>query len=355
MIIDNKQLHEKVLTGVVNRAAKDEHYYQVPGASGYYLSDYGTLRKMNKKGRYRKVAMFFSMKLACEAYSVQFDGEDHCRTMSVQRLMRMTFYPNENFIYLSNPKFNPFAKDRWYIGNLHPLTNRDLITESIMAKIERREPRYSEEFKGATFVNRIRSASKPFRDYIDDTRANIISRATNRNVKRVKPQYRNTTIDPEIINDPEAFRAWMINSIYDYNEPLQIDKDILSFGETNCYSLNTMAFVPARINYLFRQSSSNLGFGIRKYTTKESVKYRVGIHKDGKLEYVFYTDYAEALKIARQNRAEHIRTIVAEERAKGMMPEHILACMEKWAIRCENGLVKIWEPRADIEEETNGN
>ena len=354
MVIDNKKLHEKVLTGVVNRASKEEHFYQVPGASDYFISDYGTLRRLNEQGRYRKVTPFFSTELACEAYTIKFDGDDYFRVMSIARLMRITFYPNESYIYLSNPRSNPFAKDRWYIGNLHALTNKELIVESIMAKIEHREPRYPEKHKGASFINRVHCATKPFRDFIDDTRSNIVSRATNKKVKRIKPQYRDTTIDPEIINNPEAFRDWMLRNYYEYDEPLQIDKDILSFGETNCYSLDTMALVPARINYLFRQPSGDLGFGIRKHTTKGSVTYRVGIHQDSNFRYDYYEDYEEALEVARQDRAKHIRTIVAEERAKGLMPEHILACMEEWAVRCENGLVKLWEPRNDSEEDTDG-
>lgn len=353
MIIDNKQLHEKILP-CISDGARDEHYYQVPGASNYYISDYGTLRRQNAKGRYRKVKLFFSTKLASEAYRIKYDGEDHFRIVSVSCLMRTTFYPNESYIYLSNPRYNPFSKDRWFIGNLHPLTNRELIVESIMAKIEHREPQYPETYKGATFINRIRYGTTPFREYIEHKRSNIISRSCNPNVKKKCPQYRDTTVDPEIVNNPEAFKEWMLSNYYEYDEPLQIDKDILSFGETNCYSLDTMALVPARINYLFRQPSGDLGFGIRKRTTKGSVTYRVGIHQDSNFRYDYYEDYEEALKVARQDRAKHIRTIVAEEQAKGLMPEHILACMEEWAVRCENGLVKMWEPRNDSEEDTDG-
>ncbi len=61
--------------------------------------------------------------------------------------------------------------------------------------------------------------------------------------------------------------------------------------------------------------------------------------------------YIEALRAGRNRKANYIRKVVADEREKGYMPEYILEAMEKWANRCELGLVKMWEPSEEILEE----
>lgn len=50
------------------------------------------------------------------------------------------------------------------------------------------------------------------------------------------------------------------------------------------------------------------------------------------------------MRAGRNRKADYIRKVVADEREKGYMPEYILDAMEKWANRCELGLVKLWEP-----------
>lgn len=58
--------------------------------------------------------------------------------------------------------------------------------------------------------------------------------------------------------------------------------------------------------------------------------------------------YIEALQAGHSKRANYIRKIVAKERKAGFIPEKILAAMEKWANRCELGLIKIWEPSEEV-------
>ena len=60
--------------------------------------------------------------------------------------------------------------------------------------------------------------------------------------------------------------------------------------------------------------------------------------------------YAEALQAGRERKARFIRSVVAKEREKGYMPENILAAMEIWADRCEQGLVDLWESSDEIKK-----
>lgn len=58
--------------------------------------------------------------------------------------------------------------------------------------------------------------------------------------------------------------------------------------------------------------------------------------------------YVEALQAGCSKRANYIRKIVAKERKARFIPERILAAMEKWANRCELGLIKMWEPSEEV-------
>lgn len=352
MIIDNKDLHPvyvpviKPPAGVVN-----EYFYQVPGASDYVISDYGRLYRKNEQGNYRKINLVYYD--GEDAYPIQFDGESDTKVVLVRRIMAMTFFPGENKIYLKKPVFNPFSKQakRWSLYNLHVLMGRNDIIEHILAKIEHREPNYDDSKKHISFINRP-EFKEPFRKFITRTWSNMVSRATNPKIKERYPRYLDTTIDPDLQESSKLFGQWYFDAYYTYPEKLEVDKDILGLGETNRYQIGLIALVPNHLNKIFIKGKSELGYSIYQKVDAAGKKYYKIFGSvfdyDGYAPKDVYCDtYIEALQTARKMKANYLRRIAAKERADGHMPEYILVAIEKWANRCELGMVKLWEPSED--------
>lgn len=348
MIIDNKQLHPQYVpiirppAGVIN-----EYFYSVPGASDYVISDYGRLYKRTETDSYHKVKMI--MKDGEDAYPIQFDAHEDTKIVPVRQIMASTFFPNEKGIYL-NPvfalSFDPVK--RWSLYNLHILKGKKDIVEYIISKIEQREPNYDDSQKHVEFKNHP-EFDVPFRKYIDRMRSNMCSRATNPGTKKRFPQYADTTIDPDLVKSSKLVGQWYLDNYYEYPEKLEVDKDILGLGETNRYQIGLIALVPNHLNKIFIRGKSELGYGIsEKVNAKGKKFYKImgaSFEYDGyKPEDRCCDTYIEALQTARKMKADYLRRIAAKERADGYLPNFIVKAIEKWANRCELGMIKMWEP-----------
>ena len=349
MVIDNKQLHPQYVpiirppAGVIN-----EYFYAVPGASDYVISDYGRLYKKTENNSYHKVKM--TTQNGEDAYPIQFDAEDDTKIVPVRKIMAMTFFPDEKGIYLKNPVFGLYADPvkRWSLYNLHVLKGKNDITEYIMSKIERREPNYDDSQKHIEFKNRP-ELDMPFRKYINRMWSNMRSRASNPGTKKRFPQYADTTIDPELMESSKLLGQWCLDTYYDYPEKLEVDKDILGLGETNRYQIGLIALVPNHLNKIFIRGKSELGYGIsEKVNAKGKKFYKImgaSFEYDGyKPEDKCCDTYIEALQTARKMKADYLRRIAVKERADGYLPNFIVNAIEKWANRCELGMIKMWEP-----------
>lgn len=352
MILDNHKLNPIYIPniqppiGVVN-----EYFYQVPGARDYAITDYGRLYKKEEHRNYRKVNMTFLN--GEDAYPIQFNDEAESKVVPVRKLMAMTFFSNEKGIHLQNPAFNPFSDPdkRWSLYNLHTLMGRDDLVEYILAKIEQREPRYDDSKKHITFKNRP-ECNESFHKFVNRTRSNMRSRATNPGTKIRNPRYIDTTIDEDLGKSSQLLGQWMLDNWYDYPARLEIDKDVLGYGVTNRYDLDHIALLPYSINNIFIRRESKYGYGIKKqirqngeiyyYVTGDAYQFN-GFRPSG----VHCETYTEALQTGRKMKADYIRRIVAKERSDGYIPNKILDAMEKWATKCELGLAKIFEPSED--------
>lgn len=351
MIIDNKKLREIYVPRVkLPFGVRCEHFYAVPGASGYALSDHGRLYKQVKHGGYNVVHPTYSVKLKTETYKIRYDGNKNVTEIAIHKLMAQVFYPHLSHVYLYRFKsvWNP--AQRWSIYELHVLNDQAEYLEAITAKLERREPNYDDSKKGCTFINRF-DPGGDFRNVIERTRKNMLSRSNNTKFKARFPEYKNCTCDPQFKKSSSMFGQWFLDNHYAYPGKLELDKDILGFGEADCYTPEYMCLIPKYLNLIFTKSDSNLGYSIQEKDHVDGTKfYRVGgaaftfngVTPDGKS----CDTYAEALTVARKMKSEYLRRIVAKERADGFIPEHILTAIEKWASLCELGLIKKWEPAA---------
>ena len=353
MLIDTKKLKE-LHVGGVPLVADDERFYSIKSARNYACSNYGRLYRKTFRDTYNKVPMLYVN--GNEAYSILFDDAKSEKIISVRKLLAMVFYPSEKGIYLYCRNWNPFDKKRWNVENLSVLTGKDEIVEAILSKLEHRTPSYK-DFNGDNgFINQPQPKER-INKVLHDKYWNMRSRATNLKVKQRQPQYKDTTIDEEWLNNPESFRKWYMEHLYYYPGNLSVDKDILSFGTTNKYCPKYVAIVPTYINNIFTgDSRSKLCYSIQEKERADGTKYfllpaTAYRFKGETLKQVVCDTYVEALQAGRNRKASYIRKVVAYERENGYMPEYILKTMEKWANRCELGLVKLWEPNEETLKE----
>lgn len=333
----------------IKTIANDERFYQVPDASDFIFSTYCRLFELNELNQYQLVPLKYES--PWRYYRIKFDNEDVPRMMSINRLAGLVFFPD-----IPNAFLEPFHDDwnwkSWNIENLHLFKGskeqrRKQRVERILALCERREPKYDDELKSHSFFRRfslpkgIKLSFKLSRDY-----RNMKSRSLNRGTKSRNPRYKNTRICDDWRENPDAFKQWWIDNRYDYpGEELQLDKDILSFGQADIYAPECCCFVPRRINDIFTASNSKLKYSITKRKNKDgAIIYVIPPNAFGYGETFSSPNYFEALNEGRRRKAEMIRRIVEEERYIEYMKPHILDAMERWANLIEMGKIEMLEP-----------
>lgn len=350
MLIDVKILKEMHVPHVT-LLEHDERFYAVPNATNYAFSTYGRLFCKNNNGGFSKEKLKYFKGEEC--YNIKFDDKSDKRVVSVKKLIAMVFYPNEKGIYLYNPSWNPFDNKRCKVDNFHILKRKSDIVDAIQSKIEQKEPTYDDYLNEHGFDNQM-TFPKSINGKMHTHYWDMISRATNERMKASHPQYKDTKVCDDWLNNPNSFYQWFIDNLYFYPGKLEIDKDIFGFGEQNIYSPQYACLVPVYINNMFTcdDSKSVLCYCIQEKTRANGEKYYIVpasafCFDEEKSKNYICNSYIEALQAGRRKRANYIREIVAKERKAGFMPEIILAAMEKWANRCELGLIKIWEPSGE--------
>lgn len=339
----------------ISKLCKTERFYEVPNADGFAFSNYGRLLFASKdtNGKFHQRIQKRVYTRDGESYKIKWNGSDETSTVKILKLMQIVFFPEYKSAFLVNPSFSYNDTFRWNLANIAVLQGKDEIVEYIQSKIEHRDMALPAE-KLHHIITKQMCENKDLYNQIAATLYNVRSRATNPNVKERFPQYRGTTICDEWMSNLDSFIEWYLDNYYYYPDALALDKDILGFGETNIYSPEYAAFVPVSINNVFTadNSRSGLGYCIQEKIEKDGGKsyilpataFRM---KGEKGETITYHNYIDALQAGRVRKANYIRNLVAQERAAGYMPEKILTAMEKWANRCELGLVKMWEPSDD--------
>ncbi|RHO49403.1 hypothetical protein DW115_04430 [Clostridium sp. AM09-51] len=351
MLIDVKNLKEMHVPHVP-LLEYDERFYSVPNAVDYAFSTYGRLFCKNNNGGFKKEKLEYFEGEEC--YNIKFDDKAEKTVVSVKKLIAMVFYPNEKGIYLYNPSWNPFDNKRWKAENFHVLKGKSDIVDAIQSKIEQKEPTYDDYSNEHGFTNQM-EFSKSINEKMHTHYWNMKSRATNEGMKASHPQYKDTKVCDDWLNNPDSFYQWFIDNLYFYPGELALDKDILGFGEQNIYSPQYACLVPTYINNAFtcNDSKSGLCYCIREKSRVNGEKYYIVpaaafcFDEEKSKDYIC-NSYIEALQAGHSKRANYIRKIVAKERKAGFIPEKILAAMEKWANRCELGLIKIWEPSEEV-------
>ena len=346
MKIYQKKIKE-IYCKVRRTIAKDERFYAVPGAKDYVVSTYCRVFQL-KHGHWYK-----NIKPLGYDYYIKYDNEVCKKRISINVLSARVFFPHIRGGYMeTSHQFNGWQA--WKIENMHLCVGGDMIAEAIRAKIEHREPTYSDEYKHHQFINRFETES--INKYLNAVYRNMKTRSTNKGWKTRFPIYSKTTICNNWKDNPDVFKQWVLDNQYFYPDKLELDKDILGFGKTNEYNEHNCCFVPRYINDIFTCSKSRLCYNISSTTLKSgNMVYIIPKHAFGGSESKLkFDNYSDALKAGRKRKANYIRDVVKKERKRGFIPDYILDAMLKWATLCECGLIKQLEPTIETVLEEAG-
>ena len=142
---------------------------------------------------------------------------------------------------------------------------------------------------------------------------NMLMRCYSETYQRNKPTYKKCEVCDEWLCYSN-FKKWYDDNIYEINEELNLDKDIL-ISNNYIYSPKTCIFVPKYINSLFKgcnkKSSlpSGIGFKNNKYEARIKIK--------GKLKYLgVYKTIEEANEVYRNAKLELIKNTAEEYKDK---------------------------------------
>lgn len=336
MDINAKNLRETILPRI-ELIADDERFYLLPDDNNHAISSYGRLYRHVGDKSWHKVPVKYQNE---ECYEV------NGKLIPVHKLLARVFFHEGVYLYCND--YSPWNPRRWDITKLFTLTNREDLIETLQAKMEHREPQLDKAKKKHSFIGRA-EYGKPMNKVMRRLFYNMRSRATNKKLKERDANYGNTTISADWIDDPEKFYSYILERQYYYPGKLSLDKDLLGFGEANTYSPEYVVHLPVYINNVFTTNSSKYGYCIQKKENLDgSVRYIIPqsaytMHEEKQQDLTF-DRYTDALIAGRKRKADYIRKIVSSERQAGYIPAYILDTMDRWANRCELGLVKNWEP-----------
>ena len=153
--------------------------------------------------------------------------------------------------------------------------------------------------------------------------------------------YIGVTVCDEWLNDEQAFFDWAKNDYYEYPEPLELDKDLLSIDGQKQYSPDTCCFLPERINDMFREHPSESGEkGISIGTLKNgSIRYKIGKKPRYYSPQRSSFETLEEAKIEyKKCRIQMLEKVITEELEKGYLPLTIIEGLQKWIYKYENEL-----------------
>lgn len=129
----------------------------------------------------------------------------------------------------------------------------------------------------------------------------------------------------------QNFAKWYENNLYDTDEELCVDKDILVHGN-KVYSPENCLLVPKRINLLFIKELARRGdlpIGVQNH--KQHNGYVVYISKKNKTEYIgFYNEKEEAFLAYKKEKEKYIKQVADEY--KNIIPKHIYDALYSYKV-----------------------
>lgn len=294
----------------VKRIEKSEVFFEVPGHKDYALSNFGRLHKRTETGAWHSVPMEEHGMIDC--YEV--DG----KTVPVLTLMKIVFFYGLDVSLTKSRGMYPYKLEDIKVNDSKEKNRLLLFTD------------------------------RGINEWLDVKYRGIYIRATSPAFKIQNPQYENTTMSEEWRMNPNKCKQYLLDISYYYPTPLEVDKDLPSFGVIDEYREGNVVLLPKYINNMFTKRNSQYGYGIKqKITQNGDIRYTFTYPRyadSTERASMTFDNYAECLNAARQKRWEYIHWIVEKEWELGYLPEYILELMETLASETIRGNVKLLEP-----------
>lgn len=302
----------------VPRINKYEFFFPIPDVSGYAITNYGRVFEQNFGGAWSEV------KPKDGLVDIIYDGEFlyELKTLPIETLMSNVFFDGAEVINLNKKNDLPFdIKNIVLKDDPHP--NR-LVWYGF----------------------------NPSRDWLNKAYNGMVERATNKNFKRRFPHYAKTTMSKSWLLHGDRCKRHLLSISYSYPEHLEVDKDLMSFGEINEYKEGNICLLPQYLNNMCTSRKSEYGYGIsKKKLSDEAFKYiftsYIADTTSGRATRTFNT-HEEALIAARKERYQILKDAVDYERDEGYIPSYILERLEALAEGTLDGSIKLREPTDEV-------
>lgn len=328
-------------------AAKDERFYEIPGAKDYAISSYGRLFKRLGEFKYklvRPINIDSPGVLTREGYRIKFDSDNSPRIVSISSIFARVFLSGKH-LYLYNPNWwKPCKHDsrglqlgqKWNIKNLY-VFSRPQYVEYIRAKCKNRVPRIPSTCQGIDLAQYDPGVS--INTFLNTRYNHMRNRILNKKEQLEKPTYCGVTIEQEILDSPRAFKQHLLDILYEYpSKTLELDKDWFSDSSAKSYSYDTVVFMPREYNKLL-VSRPNTALGYRIQKADSGKYYYIGKEK--------FSTIDQALHAGRRITADKLRKKISLEKNRGL-PKYIRDRMLEVADRCQKGQITEWEPTREV-------
>lgn len=309
MIIDTDNKRIMILNRV-KRLDKKEVFFQIPGHEHYTLSSYGRVHKQMETKAWHVIPLIQNGLI--DYYEI--DGKMY----TVLSLIKQVFFAGIDVNLKKAEGQYPYQLENIIVNESSEKNELLLFTEN------------------------------GINEWLDSKYLGIWNRSMNPGYKARNPQHKDTTISDDWRMNPNHCKQYLLDMSYYYPEPLDVDKDLISFGTVNEYREGNILLLPKYINIAITRRYSKFGYGIQQKILDNGDfryyhSYPVDIHANTQKS-ITCADYLECLEFARQKRFEHIHDIVEFEWQQGYLPEYILELLEELADGTKSGKIKLREP-----------
>lgn len=208
----------------------------MPRHKDYALSNFGRLYKRTDAGAWHRVPM--------EEYGMRDCYDVDGKTVPVLTLIKRVFFYGMDVCLNKSKKKYPYKLEDIKINNSTEKNELLLFTD------------------------------ESINEWVNKKYRGIYIRSTSPAFKAQNPQYKNTTMSDEWKTNPNECKQYLLDISYYYPIPLEVDKDLPSFGRIDEYREGNVILLPKYINNMLIKRNSQYGYGIKqKITQKGDIHY----------------------------------------------------------------------------------
>lgn len=301
--------------------ADDELFRRIKGTKSYFISTYGRVIR-RQKGQLKLLKQVYYDGIAWA--KIRYGKK--CKLVPIQNLVAQEYLiPIKGKNILCKKKgcnyYDSIDKSNHYCNLFY--CDAEERAKAIFSKIEG-----TDDYKQYERRQQYASYAKLTSRVLLQKYTNMIYRCAHEH------DYLDVEVCPEWRANPKLFKQWILDHYYKYPEPLQIDKDLLSFGQLKEYAPHNCVLLPKNINNIFREVSNNTGYpGVSRGKQNGKPAYVVVVMRHKK----YFHDLQQAIDYYSIARAAQFRDIAKREIDKGLMPTYITDAILRLADYYEQG------------------